>query len=126
MPPIVIFYGLCPALRLPLPIMLLAVALFGSALMLGYLPVISYVVDAFGAVTAASAMTALIVVRCLIGTFLPLATEPLVAELGYGGAFAVLAAICVVLAPVPFVVMKFGGQWRQRSAYTKDRAVGTR
>ena len=38
---------------------------------------------------------AVIVTRCLVGTFLPLATDPLVACLGYGWGFTVLGVVFV-------------------------------
>lgn len=87
--------------------------------MLATLPLMAYVVDAFG-MYSASAMTAVIVTRCLMGTFLPLATEPLIEGLGYGGAFTCLGVFTLGLAPIPILIMKWGWRWRQRSAYTKD------
>jgi hypothetical protein len=99
--------------------MLLATGVLGAALMLGFMPVVSYVVDAFG-LYSASAMTALIVIRCLAGTFLPLTTTPLVSALGWGWAFTVFAGASLILAPVPVLVMRYGHKWRQKSIYTRD------
>jgi hypothetical protein len=99
--------------------MLLSVGLMGATLLLGFLPLTAYVVDAFG-LYSASAMTALIVTRCLVGTFLPLATAPLVDAMNWGWAFTVLAAALLVLAPVPVLVMRYGHKWRQRSKYTRE------
>lgn len=87
--------------------------------MLATLPLMAYVVDAFG-MYSASAMTAVIVTRCLMGTFLPLATEPLIEKFGYGLAFTFLGVLTLGLAPIPIVVMRYGHKWRQRSAYTRD------
>lgn len=113
------FYGWVPALRLPLVYCLAAVASMGLTGMLGFLPVMSYVVDAFG-LYSASAMTAIIVTRCLMGTFLPLVTQPLVERLGWGWGFMVLAGFTLALAPIPAVVMRYGAKWRQRSSYTRE------
>ncbi|KAK4497736.1 hypothetical protein PRZ48_010389 [Zasmidium cellare] len=113
------FYGWVPGLQLPLVVCLSAVALMGVTGMLGFLPVMSYVVDAFG-LYSASAMTAIIVVRCLMGTFLPLVTQPLVERLGWGWAFTTLGAFTILLAPIPALVMRYGAKWRQRSSYTKE------
>lgn len=113
------FYGWVPQLQLPLIACLSAVALMGVTGMLGFLPVMSYIVDAFG-LYSASAMTAIIVVRCLMGTFLPLVTQPLVNSLGWGWGFTVLGAFTICLAPIPALIMRYGAIWRQNSSYTKD------
>lgn len=118
-PLIVALYGWVPQARLPLPLMLGAVMLLGACLTLTFLPLISYVVDAFG-LYSASAMTAVIVIRCLMGTFLPLTTTPLVEIAGWGWAFTILAGFSLGLAPIPILVLRYGAQWRQRSPYSKD------
>ena len=79
----------------------------------------SYVVDAFG-LYSASAMTALIVTRCLVGTFLPLTTGPLVARFGWGGGFSILGGVSLCLAPIPVLVLRYGAVWRQWSVYSRD------
>jgi hypothetical protein len=112
-------YGWIPQARLPLPFFLLDVAVFGSTLMLGFLPLMTYVVDAFG-LYSASAVTALIVTRCLMGTFLPLVTPPLVDQFGYGWGFTILAGMLLSLAPIPAAVFRYGSKWRQRSKYSRD------
>lgn len=112
------FYGWSAQGRLPLPVLLVSVALVGSAILLTILPLSAYVVDAFG-VYSASAMTGFIVARCLMGTFLPLATTPLVDAVGYGWGFTVLAGVSAVLAPIPMVVMRFGERWRAAGKYTR-------
>ena len=117
--PAVALYGWSAELRLPLPVMLLSVGLVGMTLMLAFLPLSAYVVDAFG-LYSASAMTGLIVARCLMGTFLPLATTPLVERFGYGWGFTVLAAVSLALAPIPVVLLRYGEQWRQGCKYTRD------
>lgn len=117
LPVIVIVYGWVAETHLPLAVMLLAVAIMGNALLLSFLPLMAYVVDAFG-LYSASANCAVIVTRCLMGTFLPLATEPLVGKLGYGYAFTVLGGITLVLAPIPVIVMRYGVKWRQGGRYT--------
>jgi len=115
----IVLYGLVAQARLPLPFLLFSVGLMGGALMLGFLPVMNYAVDAFGRYSA-SAITAIIVTRCIMGTFLPLLAQPLIEYLGYGEGFAVLAGILLALAPVPMLVMRYGAKWRQRSKYTRD------
>lgn len=55
-----------------------------------------------------------------MGTFLPLATEPLIEKLGYGWAFTCLGIFTLLLAPIVIFIMRYGRKWRQGSAYTKD------
>lgn len=119
LPLVVAMYGWTAEAQLPLPVMLVSVALMGASLMLGFLPLTAYIVDAFG-MYSASAMTAVIVTRCLVGTFLPLLTEPLVERIGYGLAFTVLAALSLSLAPIPVFIMRYGQKWRQNSTYTRQ------
>lgn len=115
----VAFYGWSAQLHLPAPVLLIAVVLLGFCVLLGIVPVMAYVVDAFN-LYSASATTAVLITRCLMGTFLPLVTEPLTDAIGYGWGFTVLAGACLALAPVPVLVMRYGGRWRQRSEYTRD------
>ena len=112
-------YGWTAQLRLSLAFELVCFGLVATGLTLSILPVMTYLVDAFG-IYSASAMTALIVTRCLVGTFLPLAVHPLADRLGYGGAFTVLAALGLCVAPIPAVVLRYGPRLRQRSPYTRD------
>ncbi|KAH7020971.1 major facilitator superfamily transporter [Microdochium trichocladiopsis] len=119
LPLAILLYGIVAQARLPLPVLLFSVGLMGGTLLLGFLPVMNYFVDAFG-LYSASAITAIIVTRCIMGTFLPLLALPLIDALGYGGGFAVLAGILLAMAPIPMLVMRYGGKWRQRSKYTRD------
>jgi MFS family permease len=118
MPFVVACYGWIPALHLPLPLLLVCVGLLGTTLLLGFLPLFTYVVDAFQ-LYSASAVTAVIVMRCLIATFLPLVSEPLVRTLGWGWGFTVLAGVSLCCAPIPVFVFSYGSRWRQRSIYTR-------
>jgi len=119
LPFVIAFYGWAAELVLPVPLMLFAVVLLGFSIILPIVPLMAYVVDAFG-LYSASSLTAVLISRCLMGTFLPLATAPLTDAIGYGWGFTVLAACCAVLAPIPLLVYRFGGVWRQNSVYTKD------
>ncbi|CAK7262696.1 hypothetical protein SEPCBS119000_000115 [Sporothrix epigloea] len=112
-------YGWSAELVLPLPCLLLAEGLLGATMTLTFIPLAAYVVDAFG-LYAASAITCVMIMRCLFSTFLPLTVAPLVAALGYGWGFTVLAGICLIGTPVPFAVFVYGERWRQLSRYTRD------
>jgi hypothetical protein len=113
------FLGWTAEKQWPVAVLLFSVALLGFTLIIGMVPLMAYVVDAFG-LYSASSLTAVLITRCLMGTFLPLAVAPLTDAFGYGGGFSVLAGGCVLLTPIPFVVMKYGADWRQSSPYTKD------
>jgi len=95
------------------------VGLLGFTLVLEMIPVMAFVVDAFG-LYSASAMTGVIVMRCLMGTFLPLTTSPLVDNLGYGWGFTVLAALSLSVSPIPSLLFRYGERWRKLSKYTRD------
>lgn len=112
-------YGWVAELALPLPYLLCSLTFLGCTLMLALIPLMAYVVDAFG-MWSASAMTGIIVTRCLVSTFLPLTTAPLVENYGYGWAFTVFSVLCLVLAPIPILVMRYGPRWRQLSKYSRD------
>jgi MFS family permease len=112
-------YGWATYWHISPALLLLTVAVLGFTFSLGFLPLMAYVVDATG-IYSASAMTGLIVTRCLMGTFLPLATDPLVDALGYGWGFSVLAGLCLVLTPILGVVLRYGHWIRKRSKYTRD------
>lgn len=116
----VIMYGWSAELRLHVAFLLVAVALMGALLMLSFLPVMAYVVDAFG-LYSASAITALIVTRCLMGTFLPLGAQPAIQKLGYGWGMTILAAVSFAMIPIPLSVFRYGHKWRQTSKYTRDQ-----
>lgn len=102
-----------------MPLLLLVVGCQGFFLLLGFLPITAYVVDATG-VYAASAMTGLIVVRCLFGTFLPLAVEPLRRSwVGPKGAWGVLAGVCWIMGVVPVLLVWRGERWRRGGRFTR-------
>ncbi len=90
-------------------------------MILAFVPLMNYVVDAFK-LYSASAMTALIVTRCLMGTFLPLAVDPLVKHWGWGWGFTALCGVSLLTASVPLLVYRYGTKWRQRSRYTEQES----
>lgn len=79
----------------------------------------AYVVDAFG-LYSASALTAVLITRCLMSTFLPLLVGPLNDAVGHGWGFTIVAGVCLAVAPIPSLVMRYGEKWRQWSTYTRD------
>ncbi|KAI8943448.1 hypothetical protein NX059_001457 [Plenodomus lindquistii] len=112
-------YGWIAQYKLPVPLLLVSVSLMGFSLLLTMVPLSAYVVDACG-IYSASAMTGVIVTRCLAGTFFPLTTTPLAENFGYGWGFTCLGALSLLLAIVPVLILRYGHGWRQSSEFTKD------
>jgi MFS family permease len=119
LPVMITAFGWITELRLPVPFLLVTAGLLDSSILLTIIPLQAYIVDSCG-LFSASAMTGVIVTRCLAGTFLPLTIAPLVEHLGYGWGFTCLGALGLVLAFVPVLLLRYGDKWRQRSAFTKD------
>jgi MFS family permease len=119
MPVTVVLYGWIPESHWPVYLLLLSVALQGFFLLMISVSLASYIVDAFG-LYSASAMTIVLIARCLGGTFLPLAIPPLTDAFGLGNGFLVVTGILVALIPLPIGVMRYGPRWRQNSVYTRD------
>lgn len=107
-------YGWIAELRLPVWLLIAGAALIDGTTILAIVPLSAYVVDACG-VYSASAMTGVIVTRCLMGTFLPLGTGPLVDRFGYGWGISFFSALSLCLAPIPILVMRYGAKWRRGS-----------
>ncbi|KAF7864105.1 hypothetical protein EAF04_007070 [Stromatinia cepivora] len=115
----IVLFGWTAANEWPVALLLFLVGLQGFAILTGMVPLMAYVVDAFG-LYSASALTAVLITRCLTSTFLPLVVGPLTDELGYGWGFMIISGVCLVVAPVPLLVMRYGEKWRQWSTYTRD------
>lgn len=125
LPAVVMLYGWSAQESLPLPVLLLSVFLLGLCCISGTLPLVAYVVDAFG-IYSASAVTAITVSRCLMATFLPLVAEPLIRKLGYGFAFTILSSISLFLAPIPLFLWRYGAKLRQNSIFTRQSGEASR
>lgn len=115
----VALYGWIPASHWPVYLLLLSVAVMGGFLLMISVSLASYIVDSFG-LYSASAMTIILIARCLGGTLLPLTIPPLTDALGLRNGFLVVAGMCLALIPLPVGVMRYGPVWRQNSEYTRD------
>ncbi|ORY11105.1 major facilitator superfamily domain-containing protein [Clohesyomyces aquaticus] len=78
------------------------------------MPAQLYLVDAFGAEGAASALAVNIILRSLFGALIPLAGPPLYNTLDLGWGNSVLAFIGAAFIPVPFLFYKYGEMLRTR------------
>lgn len=110
-------YGWCARYILPLPLLLFSVMFIRMSLLLAHLPLMAYVVDSFS-LYSASALTGVIVIRCVVSGFLPIGTERLTRKFGYGWGFTVLSAAGLLLALIPLLLYRYGSRWRSFCKYT--------
>ncbi len=95
---------------------ILGTGLFGMGLTTVFLPIITYLVDAYTA-HAASALAANTVLRSIVGAVLPLAGRSMYAHLGFGWGNSLLAFIAVAFCPVPWALYVYGQRLRERFTY---------
>ncbi|KAF2869934.1 major facilitator superfamily domain-containing protein [Massariosphaeria phaeospora] len=86
---------------------------FGLGLMGIFVPVQTYLVDAFPQY-AASAVAGVTAIRCLFGAVLPLAGPSMYSSLGLGWGNSLLGFLAVAMIPVPAIIFKYGGVIRKR------------
>ncbi|TGZ76252.1 MFS general substrate transporter [Ascodesmis nigricans] len=79
----------------------------GIGLLTTFMPVLTYLVDAFEAYSA-SALAAATVLRCVFGATLPIAGPKMYDQLGLGWGNSLLAFIAIALMPVPWVFNRYG------------------
>ncbi|KAK4053475.1 trifunctional histidinol dehydrogenase [Microbotryomycetes sp. JL201] len=94
----------------------LALVPFGMGQVLLFLPMMNMLVDVY-LIYAASALAANAVVRSILGAVLPLASAPLFHALGNDWALTLLAFMALLLAPIPFLFLKYGARIRARSRF---------
>lgn len=90
---------------------IIGTGLFGFGLLLGFMPVQLYLVEAY-TIYAASAIASNTVVRSLFGAILPLASQKLYDNLGYGWGNSLLGFIAVAFIPVSIGLLKYGAALR--------------
>ena len=86
---------------------------FGFGLLGIFVPCQTYAVDAFLS-TAASAVAALVFMRSIFGAFLPLIGPKIYDNLGLGWGNTLLGILALLVTPVPFAFLKWGGIIRKR------------
>ncbi|KAI0479880.1 putative MFS multidrug transporter [Xylaria cf. heliscus] len=92
---------------------IVGLACFGLGMIGIFLPLQTYMIDAFPEY-AASSTAALASSRNVAGTFLPLAGPYLYRSLGLGWGNTVLGFIALALIPAPYFIAKYGSQLRLR------------
>ncbi|KAI9659910.1 MAG: hypothetical protein M1821_001262 [Bathelium mastoideum] len=91
----------------------------GAGLILNLVPVQTYFVDAYTRY-AASAIAANTIVRSLVGGVLPLAGQPMYTKLGYGWGSSLLAFIALALAPLSWLIVRYGERLRTNPRYAVE------
>lgn len=86
---------------------------FGFGAMGVFAAVQTYFIDASGEY-AASAMAGLTAIRCLFGTFIPLAAPQMYATLGLGWGNSLLGFIALGLIPAPALIYRYGTVLRKK------------
>ncbi|KAK3678751.1 hypothetical protein LTR78_001204 [Recurvomyces mirabilis] len=92
---------------------------FGIGFLLIFMGELNYVVDAYE-VFAASAMGAASSSRSIFGVVLPFAAKPMYERLGIAWACTLLAFLSMIMAAVPFIFIKYGGQIRANSKFCQE------
>jgi len=88
--------------------------IFGAGMMLTFLPIQLYIVDAFK--YAASALAAASVIRSLFGFIFPLFAEQMFNKLTNGGGYSLLAGVGILVGwPFPIWIYYYGEKVRARS-----------
>ena len=77
----------------------------------------TYLIDAYLALNAASAMAANGFLRYVLGAVFPLFTLQMYRGMGINWATSLLGFVCTALLPVPWIIFKYGKAIRARSKY---------
>lgn len=92
---------------------IIGTALVGLGTLCVFMPVQSYLIDAFP-LYAASAAAANTIFRSFLGAFLPLAGPSLYRALGQGWGNTLLAFVALAFTPMAWIIFKYGGIIRER------------
>ncbi|CAN9084950.1 unnamed protein product [Alternaria alternata] len=93
---------------------IVATGIIGFGLLMTFMPATTYLVDVF-TIHAASAMAASTVLRSLAAAFIPLSSQTMYAQMGYGWGNSMLGFIATLLIPIPFLFIRYGEKIRARS-----------
>ncbi|CAF9934741.1 MAG: hypothetical protein ALECFALPRED_006072 [Alectoria fallacina] len=89
---------------------------FGIGIELTFISLLNYLTDAYE-IFAASAMASSAFSRSLFACVLPLAADPMYRRLGVPWASSLLGFLSLVMAVVPFILIRYGEQIRKRSKF---------
>ncbi|QKX62188.1 uncharacterized protein TRUGW13939_09347 [Talaromyces rugulosus] len=98
---------------------------FGFGMVLVFLSVMSYLIDAY-TIFAASVLAANAVFRSLFGAAFPLFTTYMYGRLGIHWASTIPAFLALACVPFPFLFYKYGASIRERCKYAGESAAFVR
>ncbi|KAG9000520.1 hypothetical protein FRB90_011795 [Tulasnella sp. 427] len=103
-----------PSISLWVPLM--SGLFLGTAVIFIFLALFNYIIDAYLAISA-SALASNTVIRSAFGAIFPLFSTQLYEALNPRWASTLLAAITLVMLPIPFVLYRYGASIRRTSRY---------
>lgn len=92
---------------------------FGFGILLIYLGIVNYLLDAY-TVYAASVLAGMSIIRYMFGAVFPLFTTPMYRTLGIHWASSIPAFVSVLCLPIPFLFYKYGPAIRRRCKYSAE------
>jgi MFS family permease len=113
------WYGWSAQYKVHWIVPIIGTSFVGLGMMFVFMPIQSYLIDAF-TIYAASAIATNTVVRSIFGAFLPLAGQPLYDKLGLGWGNSLLAFIALATVPVTYLVMRNGERIRSHPRFQLD------
>ncbi|CAG7998346.1 unnamed protein product [Penicillium salamii] len=105
---------------------LLAGIPYGLGFALSQLSYPLYKNEVYGAELGASALAVDVAMRYLFSSFFPLFTNNLIDSIGFDWTMTACAIFMILLAPVPWLLWKFGSGLRNRSKYAKGLSPAAR
>lgn len=101
----------------------IAGCLLSSSLLLIFVGVLNYLVDAY-LQFAASAIAANTIARSACGASAPLFTNQMFSALDIGGGGSLIGGVAALLAVIPFLFYKYGSRIRRSSKYAQSKERG--
>ena len=89
---------------------------FGLGISFSFISTLTYLVTVYRPI-AASVLASNVVMRATFAAAFPLFANAMYGRLGNVGATAVLAGLCAVLGPLPFVFARVGARMRRKSKF---------
>lgn len=115
--PVTLFwYGWSSSYRAHWASTIVSLVPFGIGIMGLFLPISTYIVDSYPTY-AASATSANVILRSVVGALLPLAGPPLYDSLGLGWGNSLLGFISILMIPLPFIFYKYGAGLRKAERF---------
>lgn len=116
---LIVFAWTCVPVRIPFIISILATIPYGAAMVLTFLGMNNYLVDAY-LPNAASVLAGGTVTRSIAGCVLPLFTLDMYEALGINWGGTLVAALTLVFVPVPFLLVLYGRRIRRLTKHGRE------